>query len=46
MSDRVAEKLPLRHPAVLFGIVLVLIRVFILEKSHQVDISFMGAHGY
>jgi hypothetical protein len=46
MSDRVAEKLPLRHPAVLFGIVLVLILVFILEKSHQVDISFMGAHGY
>ena len=46
MADRAAEKLPLRHPVVLFGLMLVLILVFILEKSHQVDISFMGAHGY
>ena len=46
MADRVAEKLPLRHPAVLFAIMLVLLLVFILGNSHQVDISFMGAHGY
>jgi hypothetical protein len=45
MADRAAEKLPLRHPVVLFGLMLVLILVFILEKSHQVDISIMGAHG-
>ena len=45
MADR-AEKIPLRHPAVLFAIVLVLLLVFILENSHQVDISFMGAHGH
>jgi uncharacterized integral membrane protein len=31
---------------VLFAIVLILLLVFILENSHQVDISFFGAHGH
>ena len=31
---------------ILFAIVLVLLLVFILENSHQVDIGFFGAHGH
>jgi putative membrane protein len=33
-------------PAALFAIVIVLLLVFILENSHQVDISFLGAHDH